>query len=70
MAGFLGVVQFGRNHPSGAEALVQFEVITARLKSCPFKAPSSSGFFGQIFSGRARARLNRCCFLREHEVFH
>jgi hypothetical protein len=35
-------------HPSGAKALVHFLVVTARLKSCPFKTAAEQEFFRSL----------------------
>jgi hypothetical protein len=35
-------------HPSGAEALVDLIAVTARLKSCPFKATVQIEFFRSL----------------------
>jgi len=37
-------------HPSGAEAHIDFTAVTARLKSCPFKAAVQIEFFRSLFS--------------------
>lgn len=37
----IAVGQSERKNPSGAEALVQFMAITARVNSCPFKTAST-----------------------------
>jgi hypothetical protein len=37
-----------RKHPSGAKAHVDSIAFAARLKSCPFKTPTSEGFFTKL----------------------